>query len=112
MHEYLRQFGFDPEECQAIVWAYHEARGGGAVRRADLQLALQEQLEGLGGDIEQLVDEGMAAGDAYENFDKLGVDARFFRTLIGKVGGLSDQQIADIGIYCLRFWEQQPPSNS
>jgi hypothetical protein len=111
MHEYLRQFGFDPEECQAVVWAYHEARGGGAVTRADLQLALQEQLESLD-HIEPLVDEGMVAGDAYENFNALAGDARFYRTLIGKVGSLSNQQIADIGIYCLRFWEQRGPSNS
>jgi len=111
MHEYLQQFGFDPEECHAIVWAYHEARGGGAVRRADFQLALQQQLEGLDG-IEQSVDEGIVTGDAYENFNALAGDARFYRTLIGKVGSLSNQQIADIGIYCLRFWEKRGPSNS
>jgi hypothetical protein len=67
MHEYLRQIGFDEAQGQTIVWAYHEARGGGAVDGASLLTSLQVQLGSLD-EIEQWVDEGIVAGEAYENF--------------------------------------------
>jgi hypothetical protein len=110
MHEYLQQFGLDPEECKWVVGAYREARGGGAVDRAGLILALQAQLDGLDL-IEQWVDDGFVAGDAYRNFTEQAIDHARYRALIDKVGGLSDQQIANIGIHCYRFWEQRPSPN-
>jgi hypothetical protein len=105
MHDYLRQYGFDSDQCKALVWAYQEARGGGTVGRTDFLLALQTQLDGLD-HIEEWVDDDAVIGDAYENLTGLDSDRARTRTLMDKVGSLSDQQIADIGIYCLKFWER------
>ena len=105
MHEYLQQFGFDPEECGTIVGAYHVARGGGAGGRTDLLLVLQSQFEGL--DLmEQWVDDDAVIGDAYENLARVDSDRTGTRTLMDKVGSLSDREIADVGIYCLRLLER------
>ena len=78
--------------------------------RSDYLVALQTQCDGLDL-IEDWVDEGGMVGDAYENLTELAIDRAQLRALIDKVAVLSDQQIANIGIYCLRFLEQQSPAN-
>ena len=61
--------------------------------------------------MERWIGQGLIKGDAYENLSELAGDRTRLRALIDKVSDVTDQQIAEIGIYCVRFWEQRPPSS-